>query len=125
MIQPGLIRATPLRTLGWTFFPNGACVWSRPASLRTCSSLPASALRPPRGLGGGGAILRRRDRGAFWHVQGQAGANRKAAVFPQGPRRDSSQPDLRPSPRANEFETGAGACTAERAEAPPSANGAF
>jgi hypothetical protein len=26
-----------------------------------CSSLPASALRPPRGLGGGGAILRRRD----------------------------------------------------------------
>jgi len=55
MIQPGLIRATPLRTLGWTFFPNGACVWSRPASLRTCSSLPASALRPPRGLGGGWA----------------------------------------------------------------------
>jgi hypothetical protein len=43
------------------FPPRERVWWSRPASLTACSSPPASALRPPRGLGGGGAILRRRD----------------------------------------------------------------
>jgi hypothetical protein len=44
---------------------------------RACGLLlsPASALRPPRGLGGGGAILRRHDGEEFLHVQAQAWAN--------------------------------------------------
>ena len=58
------------------FPPTERVWWSRPASLMACSSPPASALRPPRGLGGGGAILRRRDREEFWQVQAQARANR-------------------------------------------------
>jgi hypothetical protein len=40
--------------------PTERVWWSQTASL-TAPLSPASALRPPRGLGGGGAILRRRD----------------------------------------------------------------
>jgi hypothetical protein len=50
---------TPLLTLRWTFRAKGACVWLRIPSLNGSLLSPASADGPPRGLGGGGALLRR------------------------------------------------------------------
>src|SRR5262249_5657614 len=98
------------------FSPTERVWWSRPASLTACSSLPRQ-----RPLASAGFRWWRRDiaptrlRG-FWHVQGQTCANREGAVFLQSPGEGSSRRDLRPSPSANEFETGAGACTTKRAE---------
>jgi hypothetical protein len=45
--------AIALLTLRWTFSPNGACV--------VVASLPRQRPVPPRGLGGGGAMLRRHE----------------------------------------------------------------
>src|SRR6516165_1036403 len=51
---PAAKPATPLLSLRWTFRAKRACVVITDAE----SSHPASADRPPRGLGGGGALLR-------------------------------------------------------------------
>src|SRR5262247_2557605 len=53
---PAAKPATPLLSLRWTFRAKRACV-----VITDCSSHPASADGPPRGLGGGGALLRRRS----------------------------------------------------------------
>ena len=70
---------------------------------------PPAPCGPPRGLGGGGAMLRRPDREEFWHVQAQTRANRQGAGFIQSTGEGGPQ---RPAQGASEFETGAGACTA-------------
>src|SRR4029077_3597590 len=69
---------------------------------------PASALGPPRGLGGGGALLRRPTGEEFRHVHEQAKANREDAVGRKSPREGGAPHDNRPSPDASEFEAGAG-----------------
>src|SRR6266566_4727949 len=51
--------ATPLLSLRWTLSAKRACVWSRTPSQIGSLLSPASADGPPRGLGGGGAMLRR------------------------------------------------------------------
>ena len=77
---------------------------------------PASALGPPRGLGGGGALLRRPTGEEFRHVHEQAKANREDAVGRKSPREGGAPHDNRPSPDASEFEAGAGAGPAAPAE---------
>jgi hypothetical protein len=59
---------------------------------------PASALGPPRGLGGGGVLLRRPAGEEFRHVYEQAKANREDAVGRKSPREGGAPHDNRPSP---------------------------
>jgi len=80
------------------------------------SSCPASADGPPRGLGGGGALLRRHDREECWHVQAQTCADPQGAVYLQATFEGGPQRDRLPSPNASEFETGASACAVARTE---------
>ena len=69
---------------------------------------PASALWPPRGLGGGSALLRRPDGEEFRHVHEQAKANGEDSVCRKGPFESGARQDDRPSPDAGEFQAGAG-----------------
>jgi hypothetical protein len=49
-----------LRSLCWTFIAKRACVATIDSEPDRLAPLgPASACRPPRGFGGGGAMLRR------------------------------------------------------------------
>src|SRR5262249_35316686 len=104
-------RATPLLNLRWTFPAKRASVVVTDSEPDRLAPLPPPAPRgPPRGLGGGGAMLCRHDREEFWHVQAQTRANCKGAGFIQGAAEGS--PQRRPAHQADEFEAGAGAGTA-------------
>ena len=61
-IQLRPIQQKPLLTLRWTFTAKRACVVVTDSEPDRLAPLPpASAPGPPRGLGGGGAMLRRRE----------------------------------------------------------------
>ena len=77
--------------------------------------LPRQRHGPPRGLGGGGALLRRHHGEEFRHVQEQACAIQQGAVSSKARSKPAPQ-ELRPQPDASEFEAGAGAggCCAGR-----------
>jgi hypothetical protein len=74
--------ATPLLTLRWTFPAKRASVVVTDSKPDGFAPLPPPApCGPPRGLGGGGAMLCRHDREECLHVQAQTRANRQGAVF--------------------------------------------
>src|SRR5262249_5656337 len=70
--------ATPWLTLRWTFSAKRACVVVTDGKLDGFAPLPASARGPPRGLGGGGAMLRRHKGEEFWMSQRKRGRAAKA-----------------------------------------------
>src|SRR5439155_22828129 len=67
---------------------------------------PASAARPPRGMGGGGAMLHRHDRGVL-HVQAQTYTRREGALCRQSPLEGRPRQEGEPSSTAAAFEADA------------------
>jgi hypothetical protein len=59
--------------------------WSRTLSLIGSLLSPASAAGPPRGLGGGGALLRRHDERNVLYVQAQTCGRHQGALCLQSP----------------------------------------